>query len=164
MAKKSNDNKKALKKISMHKTGSGYKLNVDLAPIGAKLDLAQFKLDAKVWADVQKYMPKGMSGTGGLISMTNALNNTVSGKVYMYPPDSKYGHYQYMGEVYVDPVTHAAGFLTDDGWKSRKNVKKVPSGRALKYSAPNARAKWGEVAFKNHEAEWLKVVEAAIKG
>ena len=48
-----------------------------------------------------------------------------------------YSAYMYYGEVYVDPVTGASGFLTDEGWKSRKGVKKVPSGRKFNYQKNN---------------------------
>lgn len=45
-----------------------------------------------------------------------------------------YARYQYYGEVMVDPVTRAAGFIDKDGqWKSRKNVPKVRSGRPISY-------------------------------
>lgn len=48
-----------------------------------------------------------------------------------------YSAYQYYGEVYVDPATGASGFLTDEGWKSHRGVKKVPSGRPLEYQKNN---------------------------
>lgn len=39
----------------------------------------------------------------------------------------------YHGKVMVDPKTKAAGFLTENGWRSRKNVKKVVSSRDIAY-------------------------------
>jgi hypothetical protein len=46
-----------------------------------------------------------------------------------------YARIHYYGEIMVDPVTGAAGFLDKDGqWKSRKNVPKVRSGRMFDYS------------------------------
>ena len=61
-----------------------------------------------------------------------------------------YSAYQYYGEVYVDPITGAAGFLTDEGWKSRKGVKKVPSGRPLQYQKnnPYSTSEWDVAAAK----------------
>ena len=61
-----------------------------------------------------------------------------------------YSAYQYYGEVYVDPITGVAGFLTDEGWKSRKGVKKVPSGRPLQYQRnnPYSTSEW-DVAAAN---------------
>ncbi len=47
--------------------------------------------------------------------------------------NTPYAHYQWGGIVYEDPKLHAAGFLTEDGWKSRKGVNKVPTERKLTY-------------------------------
>jgi len=146
------------KKLNIEQTGSGYKLSVNFDLLGRRLDVAQLALDKQVWKDVKRYMPHD---TGTLIGLTGALNATVRGKVYLYPPDSDYGHYQYMGEKYIDPLYHCAGFWTEDGWKSRKDVEKIPSGQPLKYTDPNAQAKWGEVAYNNHNRQWLEVVKRA---
>lgn len=61
-----------------------------------------------------------------------------------------YSAYQYYGEVYVDPATGAAGFMTGEGWKSRKGVKKVPSGRPLHYQKnnPYSTSEWDVAAEK----------------
>ena len=48
-----------------------------------------------------------------------------------------YSAYMYYGEVYVDPGTGMSGFLTGEGWRSKPGVKKVPSGRPLKYQKNN---------------------------
>ena len=40
----------------------------------------------------------------------------------------------YHGKVMVDPETGTAGFLTADGWKSRKGVKKSISNRDIEYT------------------------------
>ncbi len=45
----------------------------------------------------------------------------------------KYARYQWNGVVYEDPELHCAGFRTKDGWRSRKNVQKVPTERRLTY-------------------------------
>lgn len=159
MSKDEHKTENELKKINLEKTGNGYKLRIDYTGLGAKLDRVQQALDAKVWRDVQQYMPHD---TGNLISQTNALNSTVRGRVYLYPPDSDYGHYQHEGIVYVDPVYNFGGFKTKDGWKSRKGVKKIPSDRKLKYTDPNAQAHWGEVAFNNHNQQWLDLVKRGL--
>lgn len=69
-----------------------------------------------------------------------------------------YAAYMYYGEVYVDPVTGASGFLTDEGWKSRKGVKKVPSGRTFTYNksmSKNATDHWDIVAAQSGELNKL---------
>ena len=45
-----------------------------------------------------------------------------------------YAKYQYFGKVMVDPKIGAAGFLTPEGWRSRKNCIKVRTPRNLVYS------------------------------
>lgn len=148
-----------LKKINLEKTGNGYRLKIDYSGIGARLDRTQLALDAQVWQDVQRYMPHD---TGNLISNTNALNSTVRGKVYLYPPDSDYGHFQHEGIKYIDPVYHFAGFMTKDGWRSRKDVKKIPSNQKLKYTDPSARDHWGEYAYNQHKEQWLDLVRRGL--
>lgn len=146
--------------FDLDEQGENYIISVKWGKIlGSALDRAQDALDAAVWQSVQQYMP---IDTGALISQTNALNATTRGEVFMYPPNSDYGHYQYEGIVYVDPVTNAAGFLTDDGWKSRRGVTKEPSDRKLTYSNPDATAHWAETAIDNHMEEWVNKVKAAI--
>ncbi len=51
----------------------------------------------------------------------------------------------YHGKVMVDPETGTAGFLTADGWKSRKGVKKSISNRDIEYTTtknPEAGPYW----------------------
>jgi len=147
--------------MSFTENANGYTISLDFKPLGEKLDRAQDALDAQVWQDVQKYMPVD---SGLLKSETNVLNQTARGEVYLYPPNSDYGHYQYEGIVYVDPVYGKGAFFSPTyGFWSRPSVQKVPSDRKLTYSQPNATARWGETAINNHGAEWLKLVERALK-
>ncbi len=44
-----------------------------------------------------------------------------------------YARNMYYGKVMVDPVTKAAGFLTEEGWRSRKGVRKIVSNREYVY-------------------------------
>ena len=159
-----NYNKNKLKKFNLTKTGNGYRLRLNFEPLGENIDRAQDALDAQVWQDVQRYMP---IDTGALISRTNMLNTVQRqrGKVFLYPPDSDYGHYQHEGKLYVDPEYGKGAFYSPEyGFWSRPGVTKVESDRPLTYSNPNATAHWGETAFKNHKNDWLKVVERALKG
>lgn len=152
--------KKQLQGMSITENANGYNIHVDFAVLGEKLDRAQDALDAQVWQDVQKYMPVD---SGNLKSETNMLNANVRGKVYLYPPNSDYGHYQYEGILYVDPIYNKGAFFSPDyGFWSRKGVKKVPSNRKLTYSQPNATARWGETAINNHGQQWVEVVKRAL--
>lgn len=54
-----------------------------------------------------------------------------------------YAHYMWEGIVYQDPKLHCAGFLTENGWRSRKGVTKEPTTRSLTYGNGSLRgAKW----------------------
>ena len=102
--------------------------------------------------------------TGNLISRTEALNKATKGRVYYYNPNVSYGHYQYEGYIYEDPVYHVGGFTDGSRWWSRKGVKKVKSDRPLTYpSNPMAEAHWNEVAFANHKKQWVDVVRRELK-
>ena len=59
--------------------------------------------------------------------------------------DTPYAKYLFYGKVMVDPKTGAAGFMTSEGWRSRKGGAKVLTGRDLQYNRtknPNAGPRW----------------------
>lgn len=61
--------------------------------------------------------------------------------------NTEYAHYMWEGIVYEDPDLHCAGFRTENGWRSRDKVKKIPSDpvRKLKYNGEKTRgAHWVE--------------------
>lgn len=62
-----------------------------------------------------------LKGSGHIENNTDIVWNT------------PYARYQYYGIVYEDPSLHAAGFMTADGWRSRRGVIKVPTERRLTY-------------------------------
>lgn len=47
--------------------------------------------------------------------------------------DTPYAGYMWNGIVYEDPELHCAGFKTENGWRSRRDVEKVPTNRKLQY-------------------------------
>jgi len=107
------------------------------------------------------YMPLR---TGNLIQQTEMLNASTRGEVYLYPPQSDYGHYMYEGWVYEDPVYHVGGFFSEDyGWWSRPGVQKVKSDRPLMYGRDTAEAHWDEIAAQNHRADWLRLARRVIR-
>lgn len=65
--------------------------------------------------------------------------------------------YVYNGELYIDPVTGAGGFLTSEGWMSRPGVKKIPSGKPLNYQKnnPYSTDHWDEKAEQAGQKEKL---------
>lgn len=139
----------------------GCKIEVNTERFGEKLDAAQDILDEQVWQDVQTYMP---INTGNLIRQTNAKNQTVRGEVYLYPPDSDYGHYQYEGIKYIDPQYGIGAFYSPSyGYWSRKGVPKIKSEETLTYGRDEAVAHWGKEAEKNYKEQWVEVVKRAMK-
>ena len=75
-----------------------------------------------------KYMPY-LSGTTIkiMIAQTNIRNPYIL-------IDVPYAKFLYYGKLMVDTQTKAAGFLTEDGWRSRKGVNKVKSSRDITYT------------------------------
>lgn len=100
-------------------------------------------IDQTVLDVCEPYIPMDIAGSsgGGGLNQSGKLNTVIgSGEVVWKAP---YAHYVHEGIVYVDPKTHAAGFLTEDGWKSRKKVSKIPSDRKLQYQgAPRRGSHW----------------------
>ncbi len=154
--------RKQLGKLKVKKKGSGYSIELSLESLGKKLDIAQDALDAQVWNDIQKYMPMD---TGALIAETDALNKSTRGEVYLYPPDSDYGHYQYEGVKYVDPDYGIGAFYSPEyGYWSRPGVQKVPSEEPLFYGREDAEAHWDEAAYQDCIKNWVKVAKRAVRG
>lgn len=72
-----------------------------------------------------KYMPYR---SGALATKLKIIANPT--EIHVLGP---YAKYQYYGVVMVDPKTGAAGFLTEEGWRSRRGVPKVVTSRSLNY-------------------------------
>lgn len=77
---------------------------------------------------------------------------------------SPYSHYQYEGNLYVDPLYKVGGFTRDGGitWFSRPGIKKVPTSTPLNYLKdhnPQATDHWDQAAEKAGQKE--KLIEVA---
>lgn len=71
--------------------------------------------------------------------------------------DTPYARYMWNGIVYEDPELHCAGFKTENGWRSRKGVQKVPTDRELQYGNGNLRGKrWVERMLQNGGREEIE--------
>lgn len=76
-----------------------------------------------------------------------------------------YAHYQYVGELYVDPKTGKGAFYTEErGFLSRKDVTKVPSGRPLNYHTLGTGNYWDKRMWSAEGKEIIKDVEKHMKG
>lgn len=80
--------------------------------------------------------------------------------------NTPYAHYMWEGIVYEDPDLHCAGFQTENGWRSRKNVQKVPTTRSLEYGNGTLRgAHWADRMLQNGGLEKIekKLQEELLK-
>lgn len=76
-----------------------------------------------------------------------------------------YARNMYYGMVMVDPLTKKAGFLTADGWKSRKGVKKIVSNREYKYGNGKLRGKlWDVRMWSDRGPVIIKFVKNYLRG
>ena len=88
---------------------------------------------------IKKYMPFVSGATYKI---------TVAQTVISRPEivtDTPYAKYLFYGKVWVDPKTHAAGFMTPEGWRSRKGCTKIITARNLTYNRsknPAAGPRW----------------------
>ena len=114
-------------------------IKVDMAPtktimdrlgVTAKGDVQQFHT-----ANVRRRLPRYMPYRSGATIKLMIINSPVDEPFIHVIGD--HVHYIYEGKVWVDPVTRAAGFLTANGWRSRKGVAKVKTDRDLDYDKNN---------------------------
>lgn len=110
-------------------------IKVDMAPVRSMMerlgvtaqgDVQRFHT-ANVRRRIQKYMPYRSGATIKLMIVQSPVDEPF---IHVDAPQARMLYY---GKVMVDPVTRAAGFLTANGWRSRKGVPKVASDRDIQY-------------------------------
>lgn len=104
---------------------------------------------ANVLRRIIKYMPY-LSGM--LIKLTIA--QTVINKPEIVT-DAPEGQYLFRGKVMEDPKIKAAGFMTPEGWRSRRGCTKVRTNRSLQYTKTknkNAGPRW-DIAVSTREGK-----------
>ena len=94
--------------------------------VTARGDVQRFHT-ANVRRRIQKYMPYRSGAAIKLMIVQSPVDDP------FIHVDAPFARMLYHGKVMVDPKTKAAGFLTESGWRSRKNVKKVVSSRDIAY-------------------------------
>ena len=95
---------------------------------------------------IKRYMP---FKTGSTYKITVAQTNISKPEIVT---DTPYAKYLFYGKVMVDPRTGAAGFMTPEGWRSRKGCKKVLTDRDLQYTHtknPQAGPRWDRTLSAN---------------
>lgn len=94
-------------------------------------------------ANVLKRIKRYMSFVSGMTYKVTVAQTDIS-KPYIITdmPGAKYLFY---GKVMIDPKLRIAGFMTPEGWRSRKGCVKVLTDRDLQYNRtknPNAGPRW----------------------
>ena len=94
---------------------------------------------ANVLRRIKRYMPF----VSGMTYKVTVAQTDIS-KPYIIT-DAPFAKYLFYGKVMIDPKLGVAGFMTPEGWRSRKNCVKVLTGRNLQYTRtknPNAGPRW----------------------
>ena len=121
--------------------------------LSAGLNKAQMWLAEQVLQDCRAVMPLL---TGSLQQLSHTETN---GRKVVFP--GPYGRYQYMGKVMVDSETGNGPRKIPTGpggefvFRFRKGAKLVATERNLKYTNPEARAKWFEGAKARNKDYWV---------
>ena len=98
---------------------------------------------------IKKYMP----------FVTGALYKITAIQTYIRKPyivtDAPHAKYLFYGRKMIDPKTGAAGFITPNGWRSRRGCVKVLTQIPLQYNKfknPQAGARWDKAVSINEGA------------
>lgn len=95
---------------------------------------------------IKKYMP---FVSGGLYKLTVIQTDIRKPYIVTDAPQAKYLFY---GKKMVDPQLGIAGFLTTEGWRSRRGCVKVLTNIPLQYTRnknPQAGARWDKAVSAN---------------
>lgn len=106
--------------------------------LGADGDVQRFHTQ-NVLRRIKRYMPFRSGATYKITVVQTDINKPE------IVTDTPYARYLFHGKVMVDPKINAAGFMTPEGWRSRKGCVKVQTDRDLKYfrgKNPQAGPRW----------------------
>ena len=98
---------------------------------------------------IKRYMP---FLTGMTYKVTVAQTNIRKPEIVT---DTPYAKYLFHGKVMVDPETGMAGFMTPEGWRSRRGCAKVVTERNLEFfrgKNPQAGPQWDRALSANEGA------------
>ena len=97
---------------------------------------------------MDKYVPKD----------TGALRENVTIEADKITYESPYAHYQYIGKLYVDPITKKGAFYDEDyGYWSRPGVKKV--GTNIDLVHPDGYSHWDRQMVSAEIEDVIKEVQ-----
>lgn len=113
---------------------------------------------------IKKYMP---FRTGAMYKITVAQTDIRKPEIVTDTPGA---NYLFRGKVMVDPKINAAGFMTPEGWRSRKGCVKVLTDRDLEFfrgKNPQAGARWDKALSANEgkamEADLQRFIDRRSK-
>lgn len=101
-------------------------------------DVQQFHT-ANVLRRIKRYMPF----VSGATYKITAIQTVISKPEIV--TDTPYAKYLFYGKKMIDPQINASGFLTPEGWRSRKGSVKVLTNENLNYNRtknPDAGPRW----------------------
>ena len=113
--------------------------------LGADGSVQQFHTQ-NVLRRIKRYMP---FRSGATYKITVAQTDIRKPEIVT---DTPYAKYLFHGKVMIDPKINAAGFMTPEGWRSRKGCVKVRTDRDLKYfrgKNPQAGPRWDRALSAN---------------
>lgn len=106
-------------------------------------------------AEMDGYVPMRQ----GILKNTRIIN--IDSIIHNAP----YARMMYYGKVMVDPITGKAGFLTPQGWRSRKGVRKIVSDREFNYHGAPKRGKlWDKRMWADKKSKIINDVARAAGG
>lgn len=145
------------------------KITFDAASAAARIKGATEKalktVKPQIVSDCNEFCPKD-DGTLRQSAVTNStVTDSGDGPVLTVTYSTPYARMLYYGVVMVDPKTNAAGFLTENGWRSRKNIRKVKSDppREFKFSTPGTVKLWCEAARNAYGEDWDLIIQNALR-
>ena len=114
-------------------------------------------LNMQVVADSSKFIPF----RDGALRQSATYPNGIEGNDIEW--NTPYAHYQYMGEVYINPKHNASGFIGKDGmWHGWRGAK-VPSGRPIEYHTEGTGDHWFDKAAEAYLPEWVEGVAKIMR-
>lgn len=94
---------------------------------------------------------------------TGFLNQNVVLKKDQITYESPYAHYQYIGELYIDPKYKKGAFYSEDyGYWSRPGIAKENSGKSLNYHTPGTGSQWDKRMWTSKGDQVVKEVQIYI--
>lgn len=135
------------------------RVKLDLSRYGKNLERAQYLFGNMVLQDCKPFMPL-LTGNFQQRSYVDE-----GGRSVVFP--GPYGRYLYMGKAMKNAATGKGPRKIPTGpgeyiWRWPKGAKLVPTDRPLKYSRPEAQARWFEVAKAQNQGVWVDKLKGWI--